>query len=45
MTAGCIRTVGQATPVPARMDDVASATPPRTLQTKGLCPCRSIHGW
>ena len=45
MIAGWMRTVGHVTPVPSRSFEVASATPPITHQTNGLCPCLSIHGW
>jgi len=43
--AGWIRIVGQVTPVPSRSRCVACAIPPITLQTNGLWPCLSIHGW
>ncbi len=44
ITAGWIRTVGQVTAV-VTWSPVASPTAPMTLQTKGLCPCWSFHGW
>ena len=31
--------------MPIRSSVVRAAIPPRTDQTNGLCPCRSIHGW
>ena len=43
--AGWSLIVGQVTPVPIRKDSVLAAIPPSTLQTNGLCPCLSIHGW
>jgi hypothetical protein len=43
--AGCIRVVGHVTAVPSRNRSVLDAMPPITLQTNGLCPWRSIHGW
>jgi hypothetical protein len=43
--AGWMRIVGQVTPVPTRIVEVARATPPSVDQTKGLCPCFEIHGW
>lgn len=45
MIAGWIRLTGAVTPVPSCSSSVARAIPPMTLQTKGLWPCRSIHGW
>ena len=45
MMAGWIRIVGQVTPVPMVIRSVASAIAPRTPQTNGLWPCRSIQGW
>jgi hypothetical protein len=33
---GCMRVVGQVTPVPSRIRSVAPAIAPMTLQTKGL---------
>ena len=32
-------------PVPSRSASVSRAIPAITLQTNGLCPWRSIHGW
>ena len=43
--AGWKRMVGQVTPVPTCSRDVARAMAPSTLHTKGLWPCRSVHGW
>ncbi len=43
--AGCIRMIGAVTPVPSRSRSVAWAIAPITLQTNGLWPCASIHGW
>ena len=40
-----MRIVGHVTPVPTRSRSVACAIPPITLQTNGLCPCESVHGW
>jgi hypothetical protein len=45
ITAGWVRIVGQVTAVVTRRSVVAVAMPPRTDQTNGLWPCRSIHGW
>jgi hypothetical protein len=45
ITAGWVLIVGQVTPVPSRSPSVASAIAPITAQTKGLSPCRSVHGW
>jgi hypothetical protein len=45
MIAGWIRIIGQVTPVPTSSFSVAPAMPPSTLQTNGLWPWRSIHGW
>jgi hypothetical protein len=42
---GCMRTVGQVTPVPSRIRSVAVAMPPTTAHTKGLWPCSRIQGW
>src|SRR5205085_2572845 len=39
------RLVGQVTPVRIGIRSVASAIAPRTLQTNGLSPCSSSHGW
>jgi hypothetical protein len=43
--AGCVRIVGQVTPVPITRRVVTPARPPITDQTKGLWPCASVHGW
>jgi hypothetical protein len=43
--AGCVRIVGQVTPVPSRSRSVACAIAPITLHTKALWPCLSVHGW
>ena len=45
MIAGCVRISGQVTPVATSIRSVACAIPPSTLQTNGLWPCASIHGW
>jgi hypothetical protein len=45
MIAGWIRVVGQVTPVISSSRSVASEIAPSTLQTKGLWPCLSTHGW
>src|SRR5215210_1145132 len=45
ITAGCVRIVGQVTPVPRRRRSVACATAPITDHTNELSPWRSIHGW
>ncbi|HXD99626.1 MAG TPA: hypothetical protein VN646_23940 [Candidatus Acidoferrum sp.] len=45
MMTGWVRMVGQVTPVPMTRREVASARPPITDQTNGLCPCASVHGW
>ena len=42
--AGCMRVVGHVTPV-VTVSDVDEAKAPSTLQTNGLWPCRSVHGW
>ena len=44
-TAGWMRISGHVTAVPSRIRFVASAIAPTTLQTNGLCPCASTHGW
>jgi hypothetical protein len=44
MTAGCMRMVGQVTPV-VTGSEVAWERPPITDQTNGLLPCSSIQGW
>jgi hypothetical protein len=38
MIAGCVRMVGQVTPVPSRSVSVAWAIAPMTAQTNALCP-------
>ena len=43
--AGCVRIIGHVTPVPSRSCSVDVPIAPITLQTKGLLPCRSLHGW
>src|SRR3954470_18323648 len=37
--------VGHVTPVCSGIRSVAFATAPTTDHTKGLSPCRSVHGW
>src|SRR3954454_24092679 len=43
--AGWIRISGHVTPVPRRNRSVTCAMPPMTLQTNGLWPWLSCHGW
>jgi len=43
--AGCVRISGHVTPVAIEIRSVTAAIPPITLQTKGLSPWASIHGW
>lgn len=45
MMPGCIRIVGQVTPVTSRRVAVTWEMPPMTPQTNGLCPCRVVQGW
>ena len=40
-----IRIVGQVTAVRIGTCSVLTESPPRTLQTNGLCPWREVHGW
>jgi hypothetical protein len=44
MMAGCIRIVGQVTPVVTGRE-VARDRPPITDHTKGELPCSEFHGW
>ena len=43
--AGWTRIVGQVTPVPIRNRSVACRIAPTVVQTNGLWPCASTHGW
>ena len=45
MIAGCVRIIGQVTPVPSASDSVACEIAPIVLQTNGLSPWTSSHGW
>jgi hypothetical protein len=45
ITTGCVRIIGQVTPVPTRIRSVASAIPPSVAQTNGLSPCEPTQGW
>ncbi len=45
MIPGCIRTVGQVTPVTSGSVAVTCEIPPITPQTNGLCPCVLVQGW
>jgi len=42
--AGCVRIVGQVTPV-VTGSEVAWERPPITDHTKGELPCSEVHGW
>jgi hypothetical protein len=43
--AGWIRIVGHVTAVTIGTRSVFTDSPPSTLHTSGLCPCREIQGW
>jgi hypothetical protein len=43
--AGCVRMIGQVTPVPIVSCLVVAAMPAMTDHTNGLWPCRSVQGW
>ena len=45
MMPGCIRIVGQVTPVTSRRSAVTWEIPPITPQTNGLSPWRAVQGW